>query len=72
MKRIATTLLLTMIVATAIAQMQNIITIPTPPRPSGQEDCIAMRAPALETVHIGISGLGMRGPAAVTRLSNIP
>ena len=72
MKRIATTLLLTMIVATAIAQMQNIITIPTPPRPSGQEDCIAMRAPALETVHIGIIGLGMRGPGAVTRLSNIP
>ena len=61
-----------MIVATAIAQMQNIITIPTPPRPSGQEDCIAMRAPALETVHIGIIGLGMRGPGAVTRLSNIP
>ena len=72
MKRIATTLLLTMIMATAIAQMQNIITIPTPPRPSGQEDCIAMRAPALETVHIGIIGLGMRGPGAVTRLSNIP
>lgn len=49
----------------------SVIVTEVPERPSGQEDMIAFRAPKLDTVRIGIIGLGMRGPGAVDRLSLI-
>lgn len=53
------------------AGAQEIIKTEVPERPAGQEDMIGFAAPAIDTVHIGIIGLGMRGPGAVERLCNI-
>lgn len=47
------------------------IVLPTPERPAGQEDVIGLTAPALDTVRVGFIGLGMRGPGAVERFTNI-
>lgn len=49
-----------------------LIEIPTPERAKGQTDVIALRAPALDTVRVGFIGLGMRGPGAVERFTEIP
>ena len=49
-----------------------IIKIDTPERPAGQEHVVGLTAPKLETVHVGIIGLGMRGDGAVERLINVP
>lgn len=43
-----------------------------PERPAGQEHMVAFAAPKLETVRIGVIGLGMRGPGAVERFCHIP
>lgn len=48
------------------------IVMPTPARPSGQKDVIALTAPKLKTVRVGFIGLGMRGPGAVERWTHIP
>ncbi len=49
-----------------------IIKVETPERPAGQEHVVGLTAPKLETVHVGIIGLGMRGDGAVERLINVP
>ena len=43
----------------------------TPERPEGQQHALKMKAPAMETVRVGFVGLGMRGPGAVARWSQI-
>ena len=43
-----------------------------PVRPEGQEDMLAFAAEPLDTVRVGIIGLGMRGPDAVLRYTQIP
>lgn len=43
-----------------------------PPRPAGQEDVIGLTVPAMDTVRIGVVGLGMRGSGAVRRFCYIP
>lgn len=48
------------------------IEVETPLRPAGQKDVLQLVTPKLETVRIGIIGLGMRGPGAVERFVNIP
>lgn len=48
------------------------IVLDTPERPAGQEDAILMTAPAIDTVRVGIVGLGMRGVSAVYRFLQIP
>lgn len=50
---------------------EKIITVETPARPAGQEHMIGYAAEPLDTVRVGIIGLGMRGPGAVERLLNI-
>ncbi len=47
------------------------ITTPVPERDPGQTDMVAFAADPIDTVRIGIIGLGMRGPGAVERLANI-
>ena len=49
----------------------RIIRTDVPERPAGQEDMLGFAAPAMETVRIGFIGLGMRGPGAVDRMSQI-
>ncbi len=51
--------------------VSNIIEVPSPERPAGQEDMIAFAAEPIDTVKVGIIGLGMRGPGAVERMLNI-
>ena len=48
------------------------IRVKTPARPAGQEDVIGLTAPAMDTVRVGIIGLGMRGELAVYRFTHIP
>ena len=43
-----------------------------PVRPAGQENVIGLTAEPMETVRIGVVGLGMRGGDAVVRLSYVP
>ena len=50
----------------------NIIKTPVPARPAGQQDVIGLTADPIETVRIGMVGLGMRGTGAVERLPHVP
>ena len=54
-----------------MAQTAHIQT-PVPPRKEGQRSVVGLTAPPLETVRIGIVGLGIRGQQALRRLSLIP
>ena len=49
-----------------------IIKIDTPARPAGQQDAIGMTAAPIDTVRVGVVGLGMRGSSAVGRLIRVP
>ncbi|GAB3428469.1 Gfo/Idh/MocA family protein [Niabella aquatica] len=48
------------------------IAVPAPPRPAGQQDMLAFAAPKIPVVRVGFIGLGMRGPGAVGRWTQIP
>lgn len=50
----------------------NVIEVEVPARPAGQEDVIGLTAPPMDTVRVGIIGLGMRGRGAVHRFARIP
>ena len=75
MKRFSRFLLAFSVALAALWSCQNptsgIIRTEVPERPAGQEDMLGFAAPALETVRIGFIGLGMRGPGAVERMSQI-
>ena len=48
------------------------IKVTTPPRPAGQTDVLNLTTPKMDTVRIGIIGLGMRGHSAVERYMHVP
>ncbi|MCK0206374.1 Gfo/Idh/MocA family protein [Ornithobacterium rhinotracheale] len=48
------------------------IVLPVPERAPGQTDVINLVTTKLETVRVGFVGLGMRGPGAVERFTQIP
>ena len=50
----------------------SLIKTQAPVRPAGQEDVIGLTVAPLDTVRIGVVGLGMRGTHAVRRLLKIP
>ena len=50
----------------------KIISTQVPQRPAGQEDMLQFRAEPIPTVRVAFIGLGMRGPGAVYRMTNIP
>ena len=50
----------------------HIIRVETPERPAGQTDVLELRCEPIDTVRIGVIGLGNRGIGAVKRLSFIP
>ena len=50
----------------------SILKTDVPARPAGQENVIGLRTEPLETVRIGVVGLGMRGGDAVERLTYVP
>lgn len=49
----------------------HIIKTVVPERPAGQKDVLALRHDPIPVVRIGFIGLGMRGPGAVHRMTNI-
>ena len=57
---------------TNTAETQHMIVTDVPERPAGQTDMVAFAAEPIDTVHIGVIGLGMRGPDAVERFAQIP
>lgn len=68
-------LLLILIVAMSLISCKeqvDIIRTDVPERPAGQESVLGLTTEPLETVRIGIVGLGMRGGSAVDRLSYVP
>lgn len=44
---------------------------PSPERPAGQRDVLGLRHKPIKTVRVGFIGLGMRGPSAVHRMTQI-
>ncbi|MGL4520643.1 MAG: Gfo/Idh/MocA family protein [Phocaeicola sp.] len=67
-------LLVAMVSCTAPTSKQECGPIQTvvPVRPAGQTDVIQLTAPKIETVRVGFIGLGMRGPGAVNRITQVP
>ena len=51
---------------------ENVICVDVPERPAGQESVVGLAADPIETVRIGVIGLGMRGASAVDRLTYVP
>lgn len=47
------------------------LAVNTPPKPESQQHVLKLTAPALDTVRVAFVGLGMRGPGAVERWSQI-
>ena len=60
-----------LLMAVSCAQ-QGPIKTKVPARPAGQDNVLALRAEPMDTVRIGVVGLGMRGSFAVLRLSLVP
>lgn len=56
----------------ASIKKSNIIQTVVPKRPAGQKDVLLLTAPKMNVVRVGFVGLGMRGPGAVERWSQIP
>ena len=73
MKKKHLMLLLFMAMAfTSCRTAYQLISIEEPPRPKGQTHVVGLVAPKIDTVRIGIIGLGMRGISAVERFIHIP
>ena len=51
--------------------VDGVIVLDEPQRAPGQKSMLEFRAKPLETVRVGFVGLGMRGPGAVQRFTNI-
>ncbi len=56
----------------ASLKKSNVIQTAVPKRPAGQKDVLQLTAPKMNVVRVGFVGLGMRGPGAVERWSQIP
>lgn len=50
----------------------SIIKTDVPERPAGQQSVIGLTSEPMQTVRIGVVGLGMRGEFAVQRLTFVP
>ena len=72
MKRYLLLILIAAMSFISCKEQVNVIRTDVPERPAGQESVLGLTAEPLETVRIGIVGLGMRGGSAVDRLSYVP
>lgn len=70
MKRILFALAATFMTFSCV--QKNVISVDVPERPAGQESVLGLRTEPLDTVRVGIVGLGMRGVSAVDRLTYVP
>jgi predicted dehydrogenase len=78
MKKFIKSLFLVCLIAAAFvscgetrANTSFIIPTETPARPAGQTHVVGLTAPPMETIRVGVIGLGMRGPHFVERLMHI-
>lgn len=71
MKRFLTTMMWVAMLMSVSAQQVKMIQPPVPERPAGQRDVLLLTASPMKTVRVGFIGLGMRGPGAVERFSQI-
>ena len=71
MKELFVTIAVIMFLA-ASCQENGVLTVETPLRPVGQEDAILMTADPIDTVRVGVIGIGMRGRSTVGRLARVP
>lgn len=69
LKKLVLSCLLVALIA-PLAQAQ-IIKTPTPKRPKGQTDVLQLKCDPIPTVRVAVIGLGMRGPGAVHRLTQV-
>lgn len=69
--RISCLFLLVLMICTAACCRENVIKTDVPARAAGQEDVVGLTVPAMDTVRIGVVGLGMRGSLAVRRFRYI-
>ena len=65
-------ILLTIVCFASCQTSNKIIKTKVPSRPKGQTHVLGLTTPKLDTVRIGIIGLGMRGISAVERFIHIP
>ncbi len=72
MKRFVFAAAAALLLCGACSQGNGPLKTEVPARPAGQKSVIALTADPIETVRIGIVGLGMRGSSAVERLSYVP
>lgn len=72
MKRYLLLILIAAMSFISCKEQVNIIRTDVPERPAGQESVLGLTTEPLETVRIGIVGLGMRGGSAVDRLIYVP
>ena len=61
----------TQIVEVEVPRTCFLIPTETPARPAGQTHVVGLRAEPMETIRVGVIGLGMRGPHFVQRLLHI-
>lgn len=73
MKRTLSVILLTVLFLSCCTALDasNIIKTKVPKREKGQTDVLQLRCDPLPTVRVAFIGLGMRGPGAVSRMTNI-
>ncbi|MDR1886312.1 MAG: Gfo/Idh/MocA family oxidoreductase [Prevotellaceae bacterium] len=65
-------LLVCAVACTTSTQSQDrVIKTPVPQRPAGQTDVLQLKVDPIPVVRIAFIGLGMRGPGAVNRMTNI-
>ncbi|MBP8791450.1 MAG: Gfo/Idh/MocA family oxidoreductase, partial [Breznakibacter sp.] len=73
----AITLLMCGILSACVSNTANnkqacLIETKVPARPAGQQDVLLHRVDPIPVVRVAFIGLGMRGPGAVNRMTNIP
>lgn len=73
MKKYLFSLVAIVVAAVSCSQRtENVIYVDVPERPAGQESVVGLATDPIETVRIGVIGLGMRGASAVDRLTYVP
>ncbi|MBR6347067.1 MAG: Gfo/Idh/MocA family oxidoreductase [Bacteroidales bacterium] len=72
MKKTLFAILTVALLISSCSSASKVIKTKIPPRPAGAESMLGFAAEPIDTVHIGIIGLGMRGSSAIPRFMYLP